>query len=67
MLASKFGITGSVTEDQNQIVIEAEGDEIKLEQFYKALSNYVEQDNSNNTSKITESPALSYFEEFIIK
>lgn len=67
MLASKFGITGSVTEDRNQIVIEAEGDEKDLNQFYKSISMYIEKDNANNTAYVTESMSLSYFEEFIIK
>lgn len=67
ILADKFGIKGSVAENENQIVIEAEGEEKDLNQFFRSFSIYGEKDKTGNSIRKTESRTLSCFEEFIIK
>lgn len=67
ILASRFRIRGSVTEKDDTIIVEAEGTENNLHLFYEALKKYIKESEPENLINKTESNALSYFEEFIIK
>lgn len=67
MLANEFDIKGSVAENEKQVVIEAEGTNINLDLFARAISKYGKDDPTKDVVQISGNKPLSYFEEFIIK
>jgi acylphosphatase len=67
MLASQHRINGWVEEKNDEIVVEAEGEEVDINGFFQAIKQIQPAGPGNSIIHKNETAELSYFDEFIIR
>ncbi|MCF8365250.1 MAG: acylphosphatase [Bacteroidales bacterium] len=67
MLASQHRIKGSVEEKNEEIVVEAEGEEADINGFFQAIKHIQPAGAGKSIIHKNETTELSYFDEFIIR
>jgi len=66
IFASKYRIKGSVAEDNNKIIIEAEGEENNLEAFFNSVIHSHKETGNHEFRVEKVASSLTYFDDFRI-